>query len=91
VFADVAKLTVGDGALTGRVVGSEGAQAAAAPAPQPSVSPTEIDNGDAAGAPDAGPGSLASTGAELGAMALLGAMLVALGEATRRRFRRHAA
>lgn len=92
VFADVAKLAVGDGALTGRVVGAEGAQAKAdaqaAPVPaQPKVSPTEIDNG-AAAAPSAGAGSLARTGTELGAMGLLGAALVALGEVTRRRFRR---
>jgi hypothetical protein len=84
VFADVAKLVVGDGALTGSVVGSEGAGTK-----EPQVLPTAIDNG-AAVAPAPGDdgvssGALARTGTELGAMALLGGMLVALGEATRRR------
>lgn len=92
VFADVAKLVVGDGALTGTVVGSDGKGTAA---PAPAVLDTQIDNGNAAQAAPAPAsdngvfnGSLARTGGELGAMALLGAMLVALGETTRRRFRR---
>lgn len=87
VFADVAKLVVGDGALTGSVVGSEGTGTKEA-----QVLPTAIDNG-AAEAPvpaDSGvsSGALARTGTELGAMALLGGMLLAVGEVTRRRFRR---
>jgi hypothetical protein len=56
------------------------------------VQDVQIDNGDANAAPAPGGGvfsrSLARPGSELGAMALLGAMLVALGETTRRRFRR---
>jgi hypothetical protein len=90
-FADVAKLAVGGGALNGTVVGAEGK---GSPAAQPQVQDVQIDSGDANAAPaapaDSGvfSGSLARTGSELGAMALLGGMLVALGETTRRRFRR---
>ena len=85
VFSDVAKLVVGDGALTGSVVGSQGTGTK-----EPQVLPTVIDNGGLAPAPadNVGSGALARTGTELGAVALLGGMLVALGEATRRRFRR---
>lgn len=91
-FADVAKLAVGGGALSGTVVGAEGK---GAPAAQPEVQDVQIDNGDAARPAPAAPadrgvfsGSLARTGSELGAMALLGGVLIALGETTRRRFRR---
>lgn len=86
VFADVAKLVVGDGALSGSVVGSEGTGTNA----QPQVQTVQIDDGSAAApAPAAGvsTGSLARTGTELGAIALLGGMLVALGETVRRRAR----
>jgi hypothetical protein len=86
VFSDVAKLVVGDGALTGSIVGSQGTGTK-----EPQVLPTAIDNGGAAApAPADGvqSGALARTGTELGAMALVGGMLVALGAATRRRFRR---
>ena len=87
VFADVAELVVGDGALTGSVVGSAGTGTK-----EPRVLPAAIDHGAAvAPAPaDDGvsSGALARTGTELGAIALLGGMLLALGETTRRRFRR---
>lgn len=87
VFSDVAKLVVGDGALAGSVVGSEGS---GTNAPAPQVLPTEIDNGGAAAPPaDSGarPGALARTGLGLGAIAALGSALVAAGEALRRRTR----
>lgn len=74
VFADVADLTLGDGQLTAKLVGTDG-QAAAAPKVQgetftpPAAEPAPARQG----------GSLARTGAELGGLALAGAGLMAAG------------
>jgi hypothetical protein len=81
VFADVADATLGDGALTAKLVGTtsspdkSGGAASVLPEtiePAPAAAPSTV-------------GRLARTGLDLGAFAALGLVAIALGEAVRRR------
>ena len=78
VFADVADLTLGDGALDATLVGATGSPDKSG---APSVLPEAIEP-----APAPSDSTLARTGANLAAFALVGLLGIALGELVRRRF-----